>query len=321
MKIKVKDLEANPYRDIDKYPIDKTKIEALKTSIQLTTFWDNILARPRPDKKGKYQIAYGHHRLTTLQELKIGEVDIPVRNLSDMTMLQIMANENIDEWRARPAVLIETVLAAKRYLDGELAKYDSWELLDKSIRQLFSETQKYSSKGRFKQLQKDGVGRGTLQKFLGKNYKEHMVQAAIDTLKEDKAGIVDRKAVEQFPKLEQSRQFRSAVKNHKIPYTEQKSLAKNIVKKGVGSRDISNKVSEHPLAKTKSESKPIKKEMPMLDDFIKDIVLKMHDLSALLEKVKGNIKNIQSENKINSFIRNAENLKDILDILIKESKK
>ena len=46
MKIEVKNLEPNPYRNIKKYPFDKEKLKALKTSITETSFWDNILARP-----------------------------------------------------------------------------------------------------------------------------------------------------------------------------------------------------------------------------------------------------------------------------------
>jgi len=36
-----------------------------------------------------------------------------------------------------PAVINETVLAAKEFLDAELAKYDDWNHADKNIRVLF----------------------------------------------------------------------------------------------------------------------------------------------------------------------------------------
>ncbi|GAH85311.1 unnamed protein product [marine sediment metagenome] len=45
MKVKIKDLEPNPFRDMDHYPINPEKIESLKNSISQTGFWDNILAR------------------------------------------------------------------------------------------------------------------------------------------------------------------------------------------------------------------------------------------------------------------------------------
>lgn len=124
MKIQVKDVVANPFRKLEKYPIDPYKVQALKTSIQETSFWDNILTRKRD---GKYQIAYGHHRLLALQELGIEEIDVPVKEISDADMIRIMANENMDDWQLSPAVINETVAVAKEYLDSELAKYETWE--------------------------------------------------------------------------------------------------------------------------------------------------------------------------------------------------
>src|SRR5262245_37674811 len=98
MKIKLKDLEANPFRNISEYPINKEKINSLVKSIKQTSFWDNILARPSPANPKRYEIAYGHHRLMALHKVygkeSKHEIDIPIRNLDDATMLKIMANEN-----------------------------------------------------------------------------------------------------------------------------------------------------------------------------------------------------------------------------------
>jgi len=55
-----------------------------------------------------------------------------------------------------PTVVNETVLAAKEFLDGELAKYETWEHADKSIRVLFS------SNRQFQEVKKAGVGRETV---------------------------------------------------------------------------------------------------------------------------------------------------------------
>jgi len=45
MKIQVNKIKPNPYRRMESYPIDKEKVESLKTSIKETSFWDNILVR------------------------------------------------------------------------------------------------------------------------------------------------------------------------------------------------------------------------------------------------------------------------------------
>jgi ParB-like chromosome segregation protein Spo0J len=118
MRIAVKDLQPNPFRHLDRYPIRRDKVDALKASIRSTEFWDNLVAR----KNGSgYEIAYGHHRLVALQELGVKGVDIPVRDLDDATMLKIMANENMEEWGASAEVEQETVRAAvQAFAEGKI---------------------------------------------------------------------------------------------------------------------------------------------------------------------------------------------------------
>jgi len=133
MKIKVKDLKPNPYRRMDRYPIDLNKVAALKTSIEETTFWENLLGRK---KDGKIEIAYGHHRLIALIELDIEEINIRIKDLDDAMMIKIMANENLEDWKTNPAVVNETVQTVKKYLDTQLAECKSWETSNKIIRSI-----------------------------------------------------------------------------------------------------------------------------------------------------------------------------------------
>src|SRR5438445_5406018 len=102
MKIAIRDLLPNPFRNLDDYPISTTKVAGLVASIKSTSFWDNILVRPSPSRRNKFEIAYGHHRLKALHKT-YGEgssrtVDLPVRDLDDATMLKVMANENATDW-------------------------------------------------------------------------------------------------------------------------------------------------------------------------------------------------------------------------------
>ena len=115
MRVLVENLVANPYRKIDRYPIRQDKVESLKSSINDTGFWDNILAR---DLNGEIQIAYGHHRLQAIRELGIKEVDIPVKDLDDRTMIKIMANENMENWETNTSVINETMLTVYEFLMG-----------------------------------------------------------------------------------------------------------------------------------------------------------------------------------------------------------
>jgi len=178
MKIKVKNLVANPYRNIEAYPIDRAKVEQLRNSIRETTFWDNILARPAPGN-GQYQIAYGHHRLIAIKE-ELGKdtiVDIPVRDLSDEDMLRIMANENMDEWATDWRIIVETVGQAKKFLEEhiEVAK-------------------KY---GDYRRGVNEGIGRIVIERFLGANWSAGKINQALAILRDKEINTFDVKRIEK----------------------------------------------------------------------------------------------------------------------------
>jgi len=176
MNVKVDQIKSNPYRKIEKYPISRDKVEALKNSISETSFWDNILARK---SNGGVEIAYGHHRLIALKELGIEEVDIPVRDLSDAHMIKIMANENMDDWKTATSVVNETIWTTKEFIEKEVAKYETWEEAEK----VNTFINLFENKAQFGQAKgKQGIGQTTILKFLGGNWKQWMIQEALSTL-------------------------------------------------------------------------------------------------------------------------------------------
>jgi hypothetical protein len=119
MKIAVKDLRPNPFRDLTRYPVNPDKVAALVASIKDTEFWDNLLARK--DTDGGYELAYGVHRLQALKKAGVEEVDIPVRKLSDTVMAKIMAHENQEEWSHSAIVAQETIRAiVLGFADGRI---------------------------------------------------------------------------------------------------------------------------------------------------------------------------------------------------------
>jgi len=116
----VKDIRPNPFRHVDRYPIKREKVDGLRESYRTTGFWDNVVARVT---NGHPEIAYGHHRLVALKE-EYGpdyQISLVVRDLSDETMIQIMARENMDEWGTSAAVEHETVRAVvEAYAEGQI---------------------------------------------------------------------------------------------------------------------------------------------------------------------------------------------------------
>jgi len=120
-EFRVGDIQPNPFRHMDRYPIRRDKVESLKESMRSTGFWDNVVARVTGD--GEPQIAYGHHRLTALKEQYGPDetVTLIVRDLDDDHMLKIMARENMEEWGTSAAVEQETVRAVvEAYAEGKI---------------------------------------------------------------------------------------------------------------------------------------------------------------------------------------------------------
>jgi len=118
VKVSIAQLRHNPFRELEDFPLDREKIDKLKESITATGFWGTIVAR----KKGSaYEIAFGHHRKASLEELqtegiigKTEKVDIIVRELTNEEMIQLMARENLEEWGTNAAVEAETVATTIR---------------------------------------------------------------------------------------------------------------------------------------------------------------------------------------------------------------
>ena len=74
--VAVSDVGPNPFRHLDRYPINREKVEALKLSFKDTGVWPNLLGRKaRGDaaKKYAYELAYGHHRLQAMKECGVKE--------------------------------------------------------------------------------------------------------------------------------------------------------------------------------------------------------------------------------------------------------
>lgn len=118
--VRLCDINPNPFRNMDRYPIDREKVEELKESIRTTGFWDNVVCRR---VGGRVEQAYGHHRLVAARE-ELGEkakIEVPIKDLDDTAMLKIMARENSETWKNSPIIDMETLRAVVlAYASGKI---------------------------------------------------------------------------------------------------------------------------------------------------------------------------------------------------------
>lgn len=132
MKFALKDIEANPHRNIKTYPYDQETLAELRESVKSTKFWNNVVAR---QVGSKAQIAYGHHRLKVLREKYSPEyeVELIIAELSDRDMLMIMIRENMQRKQGAPFIEQENIRAVVRaFADGvvELPKISKAQQAD-----------------------------------------------------------------------------------------------------------------------------------------------------------------------------------------------
>lgn len=204
MKIQIKDLHPNPYRDMKSYPINPEKIESLKNSINQTGFWDNILARK---SNGNFEIAYGHHRLEVLNALfkPTDEIDIPVKDLDDSTMIRIMANENDSVFGTNPKVVDETVRVTKEFLKQHqdiLVKHQKYGLPNPSV--------------------------AGIAKFLNGNWNESRVNFSLERLGLIEKKIIEKEVIDKMPTERAARDLVKAVKKFKPTPKQQHKIADRI---------------------------------------------------------------------------------------------
>lgn len=207
-KVKLENIEKNPFRDLKTYPIREDKVLQLMESIRATTFWGGLVGR---EKDGKVQIAYGHHRLDALKKMFDPETEfsVMVENLSDSQMMKMMSRENADEWACPIAAIDDAVKAVRDHLN---ANRDA-------ARELLS-----SSGDEVKRVR---IGAPLIAEFMGK--KEGTVQLSLERLSLIERGEVDREALYLMPSAAAAERFARAVKDYNLKKENQKIVAEKIV--------------------------------------------------------------------------------------------
>jgi len=289
MKVKVKDVSSNPYRNIEHYPLNKDKIIALTQSIEKTGFWDNLVAR---EVNGKIEIAYGHHRIEALR-LAEGfgydfEFELPIKEIDNGTMIQIMANENMQEWSHSIGVIDETVKVAKKYLEND---------------ETFLSGKKASKFKNTKAENGEATGED-IADFLGWGYDKVRVSLKRINLIED--GKLDKKAVESLPSITHAKEFAKSISSSNVEFTpqEQNKIAKEITDSGMGKAQINTTIkakafekkygSDFGKKKTEKKDKQIKEFDDALGQ-IADDISSLSDKFLKLTNLKEELKNVTSK--------------------------
>ena len=183
MKIKVKDLMPNPYRDFTRCPIDRERIIRLLTSYEDSGFWGGVAGRYRPD--GKVELNVGAHRLLALQESGIEEIDMPIIEFSDDDMIRDMLVENLEWHGEETKSILETVEASSnRILQHITNSGNSYENLAPWCKALFVSQKSFdTTMGTFSQIREGVLGQSIISRYLKGKLSRDKIDTALKVLK------------------------------------------------------------------------------------------------------------------------------------------
>jgi hypothetical protein len=117
MRLELKKIEPNPFRDFAVDPIDDAVVEQLKQSIKENPagFWGGIVCRKSPHNG--IELAFGHHRVRAAIAAGIREDDIKVvHGISDADMIKMYATENATQRGNSGTAIAGSVASALRFL-------------------------------------------------------------------------------------------------------------------------------------------------------------------------------------------------------------
>ena len=329
MKIAIKDLEPNPFKNLEKYPIDKERVAKLKGSIEGLKFWKGLVCRPHPTKEGKYQLAFGHHRIEVMKELGHTTISMTVLNYNDDEMLLAMAEENRDSGQSSD--ILNVVEQAKKRLDDEFRKYKLIKDLPIRLINLLAERNQNSLANA-----RRGVGRDTILKYLNKNktkWTTDDIEFALSIL--NNPDTIDEEAIVKFTVPYQAKEFKEAItsKKHLIPKKKQKEIADKVIKeqnkrkvekkKGVpsGGRAIKQIVKDiiEPKKKKSDDFHKAETAIENIENLSKKLVTNIAQLKELLSKM--NVTQIAGINVLGAEIALRDLINEFKKFEIEQKKK
>ena len=183
MDIKLEDILPNKYRDLSTFPLNKEKVEVLKSSIMQTGWWDNVIVR-ESEHAGKYELAHGHHRLEALRELGEWSAEFIVKDLNDETMLKMMLLENIREGESISAERESIKALVESYANGEIELYEP-----KGRRDQHRYAPSFILAGEGNASNKPYTAK-TIEKFLGDTMPESRIKTHLRSLEAIEKGLI-----------------------------------------------------------------------------------------------------------------------------------
>lgn len=113
MKVRLRELKNNPFRDLQVDPIQEDIVDRLEQSIREDGFWSGVSCRRR---NGAIEIASGHHRVKAAIKAGETEAEVFVGDYDDASMIRVYARENATQRGNSVTALAGSVASSVRFL-------------------------------------------------------------------------------------------------------------------------------------------------------------------------------------------------------------
>lgn len=274
--IAVEKIEANPFRLYNVLTVEEKEIVSfLKESINKSGIWTNIIIRPHPTKSGSYQEAFGKKRLTAIKELNIQNIEVIVKKLTDLEMLQHLAFENTTN-KKTIGFIIELIQGSKKILNPYLNS--TYENIPNELKYCFT-------KESFKSCQKQKTISGNvIHEFLKISISKRDLQTINQILEEESNLKIED--ILNFKSARRVRSFSQAIKRNKIEIEKISSLSKICIQKDLNENQIFHYIDQQNTYLKKIHN-PILELMNLANDInnnMKYLKTKVLKYFKLLEK-------------------------------------
>ena len=290
--IELKDIDPSPFRSFRLFPIDDEQVDRLLASINDTGFWGGMQVRPKPGVKGRYELAFGHHRWKAALKAKMTEITAEVLPLSEDEMIRLLTAENATQRQDSAAATLDAVASICRRIAYLLLRCGgastiveachgtaplAWVPDDTSFRKLKTHLENG-----------DGIGEPTIDKYTKGSLPLRDIRSARATLKE--SGEFGRIVADQRQRVDAEVAEETRLAEEKAREAERRAEAERTAKAEAEAAAERKAADEAKAAEAKSKAKTEKtakanKVVDIFDVSIGALFKNRHQLDAFRKAV------------------------------------
>lgn len=188
-RVKLGEIRPNRFRDLARWPVERSVIDGLKQSINETGFWNNLQAIR--NERDEVELRFGHHRWTAGLELFGPDYEVAVEIVpfeGEWSLLRALHMENAVN-RNKVMHTHEVVAQLTHWWDDVVfEKYPSWDACEQAgffssllLDQYFGKAVE-NGKAHYSQSVKYGIGREVIAKMLEGTETEGNIKQALASL-------------------------------------------------------------------------------------------------------------------------------------------